>query len=315
MVGAQISTWAWLRYVERQMSNMDIRGRSPRPRPLGVVHTGSVGAGGAGRPGCCAPLIDLCFVVMGDFVIDSVNVAQASKGGCRSTTEPFTSVIPRMLWGCFSSHGLLVDRRLFRPRVRFVGSRRVKLQQYLGLSPLRAGLHPVRGLRHHRQSGQQPDHQPVRPSGAGRHRAGVDGDRPGRQVGGAVAIAVFGSLIVSSKPFLPGVRASLVIAAVLLLITALISVQIRPQDCGLEGPQVAYRAAPTGSRPDDRCPRLPGRPALSISWWARALRQFGLSGRHILSCGSQRAAGAPQKDATDGSGVLAGFTAQIRPRS
>jgi DHA2 family methylenomycin A resistance protein-like MFS transporter len=48
-----------------------------------------------------------------------------------------------------------------------------------------------------------------------------------RQVGGAVAIAAFGSLIAGSKTFLPGVQASLAIAAILLLITALISLQVR----------------------------------------------------------------------------------------
>jgi DHA2 family methylenomycin A resistance protein-like MFS transporter len=48
-----------------------------------------------------------------------------------------------------------------------------------------------------------------------------------RQVGGAVAIAVFGSLIAASPAFLPGMRASLAIAAALLFITALISLQVR----------------------------------------------------------------------------------------
>ena len=48
-----------------------------------------------------------------------------------------------------------------------------------------------------------------------------------RQVGGAVAIAVFGSLIAGSRTFLPGMRASLAIAAVLLLITTLISLRVR----------------------------------------------------------------------------------------
>jgi DHA2 family methylenomycin A resistance protein-like MFS transporter len=48
-----------------------------------------------------------------------------------------------------------------------------------------------------------------------------------RQVGGAVAIAVFGSLMAGSRTFLPGMRASLAIAAVLLLGTALISLQVR----------------------------------------------------------------------------------------
>jgi DHA2 family methylenomycin A resistance protein-like MFS transporter len=48
-----------------------------------------------------------------------------------------------------------------------------------------------------------------------------------RQVGGAVAIAVFGSLLAGSRTFLPGARAGLAIAAALLLITALISLQTR----------------------------------------------------------------------------------------
>ena len=48
-----------------------------------------------------------------------------------------------------------------------------------------------------------------------------------RQVGGAVAIAVFGSLIAGSKTFLPGARTSLAIAGVVLLTTALISLRIR----------------------------------------------------------------------------------------
>jgi DHA2 family methylenomycin A resistance protein-like MFS transporter len=48
-----------------------------------------------------------------------------------------------------------------------------------------------------------------------------------RQVGGAVAIAVFGSLIAGSKTFLPGLRASLAIAAILLLITALVGLRVR----------------------------------------------------------------------------------------
>ncbi|MFI6077192.1 MFS transporter [Actinoplanes sp. NPDC051343] len=48
-----------------------------------------------------------------------------------------------------------------------------------------------------------------------------------RQVGGAVAIAVFGSLIAGSPTFLPGMRTSLAIAATLLLGTALLSLQVR----------------------------------------------------------------------------------------
>jgi DHA2 family methylenomycin A resistance protein-like MFS transporter len=50
-----------------------------------------------------------------------------------------------------------------------------------------------------------------------------------RQVGGAVAIAVLGSLIASSKTFLPGLCASLVIAAILLFITALASLRVPTQ--------------------------------------------------------------------------------------
>jgi DHA2 family methylenomycin A resistance protein-like MFS transporter len=48
-----------------------------------------------------------------------------------------------------------------------------------------------------------------------------------RQVGGAVAIAVFGSLIAGSPTFLPGMQTSLVIAAAVLLATAIISLRVR----------------------------------------------------------------------------------------
>jgi DHA2 family methylenomycin A resistance protein-like MFS transporter len=48
-----------------------------------------------------------------------------------------------------------------------------------------------------------------------------------RQVWGAVAVAVFGSLIAGSPTFLPGMRTSLAIAAALLLGTALLSLQVR----------------------------------------------------------------------------------------
>ncbi len=51
-----------------------------------------------------------------------------------------------------------------------------------------------------------------------------------RQVGGAVAIAVFGALIAGSPTFLPGLRTSLAVAAVVLLTTALISLQVRSGD-------------------------------------------------------------------------------------
>jgi hypothetical protein len=48
-----------------------------------------------------------------------------------------------------------------------------------------------------------------------------------RQVGGATAIAVFGSLIAASPTLLPGMRASPTFAAALLLGTVLMSLQVR----------------------------------------------------------------------------------------
>jgi DHA2 family methylenomycin A resistance protein-like MFS transporter len=55
-----------------------------------------------------------------------------------------------------------------------------------------------------------------------------------RQVGGAVAIAVFGALIAHPGGFLSGLRVSLGIAAVLLLAAALNSFRIRrrPEERG-----------------------------------------------------------------------------------
>ena len=47
-----------------------------------------------------------------------------------------------------------------------------------------------------------------------------------RQVGGAVAVAVFGAMLATSTTFVPGMQTSLTIAAVLLLATALISLRI-----------------------------------------------------------------------------------------
>ena len=49
-----------------------------------------------------------------------------------------------------------------------------------------------------------------------------------RQVGGAVAIAIFGSLIADRTHFVTGMQASLTIAAAVLLATVLISLRIRP---------------------------------------------------------------------------------------
>ena len=48
-----------------------------------------------------------------------------------------------------------------------------------------------------------------------------------RQVGGAVAIAVFGALIASPPTFVPGLRVSFATAAALLLASALLSLRIR----------------------------------------------------------------------------------------
>jgi DHA2 family methylenomycin A resistance protein-like MFS transporter len=50
-----------------------------------------------------------------------------------------------------------------------------------------------------------------------------------RQIGGAVAIAVFGALIADPDTFLSGMRISLAIAAVLILGTAVNSLRIRPR--------------------------------------------------------------------------------------
>ncbi|WP_432573177.1 MFS transporter [Kineococcus sp. SYSU DK005] len=50
-----------------------------------------------------------------------------------------------------------------------------------------------------------------------------------RQVGGAVAIAVFGALIANPDRFLTGLRTSLVVAAALLALTALNSLRIHPR--------------------------------------------------------------------------------------
>lgn len=51
-----------------------------------------------------------------------------------------------------------------------------------------------------------------------------------RQIGGAVAIAVFGALIANPDTFLTGLRISLASAAALLLLAALNSTRIQPRD-------------------------------------------------------------------------------------
>ena len=69
--------------------------------------------------------------------------------------------------------------------------------------------------------------------------AGVEPDRAGtasaafntfRQIGGAVAIAVFGALIADRTQFTTGLQTSLTIAAVLLLATVAVSLRIRPAE-------------------------------------------------------------------------------------
>jgi DHA2 family methylenomycin A resistance protein-like MFS transporter len=49
-----------------------------------------------------------------------------------------------------------------------------------------------------------------------------------RQLGGALAVAVFGALVAHREAFVDGMRASLLMAAVLLLITTAASLRLRP---------------------------------------------------------------------------------------
>jgi MFS transporter, DHA2 family, methylenomycin A resistance protein len=49
-----------------------------------------------------------------------------------------------------------------------------------------------------------------------------------RQIGGALAVAVFGALLASRSTFLPGLRVSLLIAAGVVLAAAAVSILIRP---------------------------------------------------------------------------------------
>jgi DHA2 family methylenomycin A resistance protein-like MFS transporter len=51
-----------------------------------------------------------------------------------------------------------------------------------------------------------------------------------RQLGGALAVAVFGALVATPERFLDGLRISLVVAAVLLLATAAASLQLKPKE-------------------------------------------------------------------------------------
>jgi DHA2 family methylenomycin A resistance protein-like MFS transporter len=50
-----------------------------------------------------------------------------------------------------------------------------------------------------------------------------------RQVGGALAVAVFGALVANPATFLTGLQVSLAIAAALLLLTAAASLSLHPQ--------------------------------------------------------------------------------------
>ena len=51
-----------------------------------------------------------------------------------------------------------------------------------------------------------------------------------RQLGGALAVAVFGALVAHRETFVQGMQVSLVIAAVLLLATAVASLQLKPKE-------------------------------------------------------------------------------------
>jgi len=53
-----------------------------------------------------------------------------------------------------------------------------------------------------------------------------------RQVGGALAVAVFGALVASRATFLPGMRDSLLIAAAVALAAAAVSLLLRPGNAG-----------------------------------------------------------------------------------
>ena len=76
-----------------------------------------------------------------------------------------------------------------------------------------------------------------------------------RQVGGALAVAVFGALLAHHATFLHGLRVSLLIAALLLLATAASSLLLRPTS-----------TAPAAA--DQRRPRPLDRPAIDDAWTA-----------------------------------------------
>jgi dolichol kinase len=76
-----------------------------------------------------------------------------------------------------------------------------------------------------------------------------------RQVGGALAVAVFGALLAHHATFLHGLRVSLLIAAVLLLATTAASLLLRDTP-----------AATTAT--DRRRPRPLDRPVIDDAWTA-----------------------------------------------
>src|SRR4029079_18360021 len=53
-----------------------------------------------------------------------------------------------------------------------------------------------------------------------------------RQIGGALAVAVFGALVAEQDSFMRGMRTSLLIAAVVALLTAAVSLLLRPAPTG-----------------------------------------------------------------------------------
>jgi sugar phosphate permease len=63
------------------------------------------------------------------------------------------------------------------------------------------------------------------------HRAGTASGvyNTSRQIGGALAVAIFGALLAERASFLPGMRTSLLIAALMALATAAASLLLTPQ--------------------------------------------------------------------------------------
>ena len=67
-------------------------------------------------------------------------------------------------------------------------------------------------------------------NGVPAHRAGTASGvfNTSRQLGGALAVAVFGALLADPATFLPGVRLSLLLAAAVALLAAAVSLLLRP---------------------------------------------------------------------------------------